>query len=189
MGKKYTKLANRYAKALLLAVERERGKSGSPTPAQEEAQKLAELAAVWRTDEALSPTMLNPMFDFGERKSALDSIAATVGLSPILARFLGLVFDRDRIRALAEISDAFTALANERAGFISVSVTVARDLSSEEKRTIEASLQESIAGSLSYTWDVDPSILGGMIVSYGGKFVDGSVHGRLERLQRTLMNY
>src|SRR5690349_3379702 len=97
MAKRAGKLATRYARALLNAIENEQGKTGLPSTAQQAAAQLKEFAAVWRREKALSDSLQNPMFEKGERLAALSKIAQISGLSDVLVRFLRVVFERDRI--------------------------------------------------------------------------------------------
>ncbi len=41
--------------------------------------------------------------------------------------------------------------------------------------------------TVSLTTDVDPAVLGGAVIRMGDTVIDGSVRGRLERLERQLM--
>ena len=188
MAKHYAKLAQRYAKALMKVVEAEQGVAGSPTPAQQVAAGLGSFADLWRTDRELASSMLNPMFAKDERAAALARLTKEIGLSEVAQRFLNLVFEKDRIVALPEIVDAFVGLADGAAGVVQVQVTVAKELLEQESRDIEARLSQKIGGSLEFSWSVDPKILGGMVVSYSGKVLDGSLGGRLARIERRLMS-
>lgn len=186
MAKKSGKLASRYAKALLRAVERELGREGMPSPAQQVAGRLSEFASLWTRERELSSSIINPMFERGQRKSALLEIAKRAGLTDLEQRFLQVVFDRERIGALPEIAEAFAAEADRAASVVQVEVVVAREISPEEARGIEASLAQHLQGNLEFSWSVDPEIIGGMMVRYGGKVIDGSLRGRLDRIERRL---
>ncbi len=188
MSQNYGKLAQRYAKALLRAVENEQGREGTPTPAQRVAQALAEFAGLWSEVPELSGSLVNPMFAQEERCKALLEIARRAEIPDVAQRFVRLVFERDRIAAFPAIAEAFAELADESAGVQQVVVTVARDISDNESRDIESQLSERIGGNLEFSWSVDPSILGGMVVRYSGKVLDGSLGGKLDRLERQLMN-
>ena len=186
MAKKVGKLANRYAKALLGAVERELGSSGSPSPAQKASASLTEFSHIWSDDRTFSVSIQNPMFEKGERMNALVEVAKKAGLEDILVRFLRVVFERDRIALLPEIAAAFAEQADESAGLLQVEVTTAREVAADEKATIEKSLVEQLKGSLRFTWKQDAGILGGLVVRYGGKVLDGSLSGKLARLEGKL---
>jgi F-type H+-transporting ATPase subunit delta len=175
------KLANRYAKALLSVVESEGGKS-----AQEVAQELTSFADVWNANPKLSDAVINPMFQRGQRLSGLLEIAKTAGLSDLLQRFLRTVFEGDRISALPEIAEAFESIADEAAGVVQVAVTLARDIADDERGAIAEKISQQIEGRLEFSWSTDPDLIGGMLIQYSGNVVDGSLRGRLERIERKL---
>ena len=186
MAKSYGKLAYRYAKALLRAVLTAQGNDGTPTPAQFVSRSLDGFAEVWKNQGELSETIINPMFEKQQRLAALMQVALLAEMPEVARDFLKLVFEHDRIRALPEIAGAFRGLADEAAGVVQVSVITAKDLAEDEAQEIEHNLRSSIAGQLVLSWQVDEQILGGVIVRFGGKVLDGSLRGRLERIRHEL---
>jgi len=187
MAKNIGKLAQRYAKALLIAISNELGTEGKPTPAQGIAVALSGFAQAWQDEKEFSGSILNPMFKKGQRLKALLELAKHAGLSDVSQRFLVVVFERDRIAALPEIVAAFSKQADKAAGVVQVEVTVARDLEQNESQQIEQSLGEQIEGELEFSWNVDQALIGGMLVRYGGCVLDGSVSGRLDRIEKKLL--
>jgi len=187
MAKKAGKLASRYARALLTAVAKEGGSiEEGRSPAQRAAASLNEFAALWESDPKFSGSMLNPIFDKGDREKALLEVAKRAALPDIVQRFLRVCFERDRISQLPEIAFAFSEAADAAAGLKRVEVTTARNVSQTEKESIEKSLAQHLSGSLEFTWREDASILGGLIVRFGGKVLDGSVGGKLARVETRL---
>ena len=187
MAKNIGKLAQRYARAFYHAVVRELGQGGAPSPAQVVAGQLLEFSATWESQKEFSGTIINPMFDKNERLAALLAIANQAGLPDIAKRFLRVVFERDRIIALPGIARAFSEAADSASGVVHVQLVVARELSEDERRSTEGGLSQRIGGNVQFVWSVEPEVIGGMVVSYDGKVLDGSVRGRLERIERRLM--
>ena len=62
----------------------------------------------------------------------------------------------------------------------------AAKLGADEVKAVTARLQEIVGGRVELTTDVDPQILGGLVVRIGDQLIDGSVLGRLERLRNQL---
>lgn len=181
MAKHVQKLATRYARSLINAVSRENAGS-----AQSIAVALKGFLAEYWSQPILADSLVNPMFDKGERLQALVRIAEQARLPQVAVRFLQVVFERDRISALPQIIETFSTLADEQAGVVKVQVVTAQPVASDEKHSVEESLRRKIGGSLQFHWSEDPEILGGMLVTYGAKVLDGSLKGRLERIERRL---
>lgn len=190
MAKRAGKLARRYARALLRSVERELGTAvaAEGTPAQAAARSLSAFAAVVAEHPDCSTALESGMFPREERRAALLELAKRGALPEVVQQFLGLVFERDRLDVLGEITQAFTELANEAASVIPVEIFTASALDGGEQAEIESALRAAISGKLEFSWAVDAKILGGMIVRYAGRIVDGSLSGRLEQLERALLS-
>ncbi len=188
MAKKLGKLAVRYATALLNLVEKENGRSGDPTPAEKVAASLAEFASLWAREEQIPAVLLNPMFTRKERLAVLERLGKLANLPDVAERFLRVLLERDRLSALPEIATALVERARERAGVVRVEIATARSIDSSEQKDVETELRAYIKGQPEFRWRVDERLLGGMVVQYGGKVIDGSLAGRLERLERALIS-
>ena len=188
MSKRLGKLAKRYAKALLGSIAGA-GVSATEglTESQSAAQGLLSFAEVWEKDPQLASVIANPMFDAHERIKALEGIATAMKLPDVTSRFLRVLFERDRIAAVAEVAEAFSELADDAANVVPVTVTTARAIDESERKEIEVGLKRLIDGKAAYVWNVDAKLLGGMVISYRGKMIDGSLSGRLENLEKRLV--
>lgn len=186
MAKVSGKLANRYARALYDALTKEQGRSGTPSPAQIAAAELRSFSNLWQQEKTLEKQLLNPLYRKEERRAALIQVAARAGFSDLAQRFLAVLFDRDRLLALSEIARAFSEKADSEAGVVRVQVSTARAISEPEKQEIKSRLLAQIKGQLEVSWEQNPSLLGGIVVRYQGKVLDGSISGRLERIERSL---
>ena len=65
-------------------------------------------------------------------------------------------------------------------------VTSAIPLKDAEKDIIREELTARVGEDITVTFDVNPEVLGGLIVRAGDRVIDGSVVGQLERLERSL---
>ncbi len=186
MAKKSGKLASRYARAFLASVEKELGTSGSPTPAQQAADELKQFSSVWEKDQELSSVLLSPMFAREQRITALESVVKEAGLSEITRKFLKVVFQRDRISALPEIAEAFSVVADKAASVVRVTVSTSREIDKVEAQGIEKAVAGKVGGSPEFTWNVDPKLLGGLVIEYAGQIFDGSLSGQLGKIEKEL---
>lgn len=63
-------------------------------------------------------------------------------------------------------------------------VTSAVELDVETRNRVSKDLAERYGSDLEISWAVDPALLGGMTLRVGDDVLDGSVKGRIERLNR-----
>nr|MBA2373173.1 ATP synthase F1 subunit delta [Chloroflexota bacterium] len=66
--------------------------------------------------------------------------------------------------------------------------TSASPLSPDEVRALQGRLETMTGGRVELDTQVDPSLLGGLVVRVGDRMIDGSVRGRLERLRNRLVS-
>ena len=187
MAKKIGKLARRYAQALLDSVQRDLGSEGKPSPAQKIATQLSQFVQVWLENEQLVAFVLSPRQAAEHRLGVLTKTAQELGVEKLGQRFFEVLFERERLYALGEIVEVYSHLADRASGALEVEVRTARSLAEAERGVVEKSLSLKIEGEPEFRWTVDESIYGGIIVSFAGKVLDGSLRGRLEAVERSLL--
>ena len=86
------------------------------------------------------------------------------------------------------ITEAFAAYAaSSGAQFVTAQVTSAVALNAEQQRTVEADLQQRY-GNVQVRFDVDESLLGGLVIRVGDQVLDNSLRTRLSAIQRNMLN-
>lgn len=91
-----------------------------------------------------------------------------------------------RLSLLAEIRDQFEALKAEEESTLDVEVISAFELSAEEQNRITAALVARYSREVHMTTKVDETLIGGAIVRAGDTVIDGSVRGKLNKLDETI---
>lgn len=107
-------------------------------------------------------------------------------VSPKALNLVQLLIRRGRIDMLPAVAREYRRLYDRREGIAEATVTSAIALEENEVKVIDARLAELVSGRVEITRQVDPSILGGVVVRIGDRLIDGSVRGRLERLRNRL---
>jgi F-type H+-transporting ATPase subunit delta len=128
----------------------------------------------------------SPKIDVEEKKRVL--VKAFEGRVPALfLNFLLVVLDKRRQRLLREMSREFDLLLDERLGRLNVQVTLAHEPDARELSDISARLTKLTGKSVIPHVQVDGDILGGIIVRYGDRLLDGSLRRRLVSMRSLLM--
>ena len=99
-----------------------------------------------------------------------------------------LMVHRDCIEDLPRVAAEFRRLDDERQGITHATATSAIELTPDEVQALTTRLERSTGGRIALDVEVDPSVLGGIIVRVGDRLIDGSVRGRLERLRNRLVS-
>nr|WP_231134350.1 F0F1 ATP synthase subunit delta [Motilibacter deserti] len=104
--------------------------------------------------------------------------------SPVTAQLLEHVVGSLRGRRLEEALDTLVELAAERRSEVVAEVTVAAPLSAEQETRLGTVLSRIYGRAVRLQVEVDPSVLGGVVVRVGDEVVDGSVLHRLDQARR-----
>jgi F-type H+-transporting ATPase subunit delta len=103
-------------------------------------------------------------------------------------RFLGLLADNRRLALLPEIAGLFDELRFEAERVVKATVTSATTLPATELETIQAALKRRFGREVELETAVDASLIGGAVIAAGDVVIDGSLKGKLGRLQSALAN-
>jgi F-type H+-transporting ATPase subunit delta len=116
-------------------------------------------------------------------KAAFTSVNVNV-LNTLL-----ILIDRHREDQIVNVANEFLALSNEEKGIAEADVYSTRVLTEEERAAISAVFAEKIGKkSLKIENIVDSNLLGGIKLRIGNRIYDGSLRGKLERLERKLLS-
>jgi len=86
----------------------------------------------------------------------------------------------------ADDLDALSRQAAELQGQSVAVVTSAAELSAEQQSTLESKLATIYGREMTVHVQVDPDVIGGMVIRVGDEIIDGSVAGRLDAVRRAL---
>jgi F-type H+-transporting ATPase subunit delta len=132
----------------------------------------------------LRDTLLDDSVAGAERADVARSVFA--GLDPALIETLAIMVERDNFDLLSSVVDAFAAIAEERRGVITVDVTTAVELTAELRQSISSKLSADLGKAVVLREKVDPSIIGGIVISTHGHRIDASIASQLEAARAVL---
>ena len=165
-----------YGKALL----------GSTEPSGDAAAVLAEFESlitdVLHPFPNLDATLSSPRVSVDEKVRILDNVFAS-RMSDQLLTFLKVVCRHERLDCLRQIYRSARHLYNTGLGLVEVKVTSAIPIDHALAVVIQNGLRKVLRSEISIDYDVDPDLLGGMVVRAGDTVFDGSVANQLSRLR------
>jgi F-type H+-transporting ATPase subunit delta len=107
-------------------------------------------------------------------------------LPPEVLNLLKLMADNGDLGLMDDVSGRLAQIASGQTVSLKAEVTSAIALSDEEKQQIRQRLIAEHGGGLTFAFDVDPALLGGLRVRVGDRLVDNSVASRLATLRESL---
>jgi F-type H+-transporting ATPase subunit delta len=122
-----------------------------------------------------------------EKKEIIKSSFATVNVN-VLNTMLILI-DRHREDQIVNVANEFLELANDEMGIAEAQVYSTRELTDAEREAISSVFAAKVGKkSLKIENIVDSNLLGGIRLRIGNRIYDGSLRGKLDRLERKLLS-
>ena len=175
-----TQAANTYAQALYdLAKDEGLGKTIL--------QELAALKDIFAENPEYSKLLSAPDIPKGERCSILDE-AFRGKVHPYVLNFLKILTEKGYIRQFPACCDSYRGFYNEDNGILVVKAVSAVALSDAQVQKLLAKLEGITGKQIDLQCAVDPSVLGGLRLSYSGTLMDGTVKNRLDTISKLLKN-
>ena len=131
--------------------------------------------------------MASPKIDSEAKKATLRK-ALEGRADPIFLNFLSVLIDKRRQRLLREIANEYNLLVDERLGRLNVQVTLAREPNAAMEQDLTAQLTKTLGRKVVPHITVNKDILGGIIVRYGDRVMDGSLRRRMLSMRRRLLD-
>ena len=168
-------LAGRYATALFELARDEKQLETVGT-------SLATLRQALRDSEDFRALISSPLVSRDEAARAVAAAAEAMRLDPMTSNFLGVLARNRRLSQLEGVIRAFNMLAARHRGETTAEITSAHPLTDDQVAALKANLRTRIGRDVSVDLNVDPAILGGLVVKVGSQMIDGSIRTKLDTL-------
>lgn len=173
------RVARRYVQGLLLTVEQ-------PSHIDDIEQALLQLDTVVRQHPDVRRFLYHPTISRERKKRLLRSIIGD-GAPELLKRFCDYIIEQKRERILDCLYAQYKEAADELRGIVRARVTAAAELSPSQSDRLRTALETMLKKKVVCDVYTDQSLIGGLQVMVGTYIIDGSVKGRLQRLQKHLL--
>ncbi len=176
-----TGIGRRYAGAVFNLGVREGGDVIS-----KRGQALAALDALLDESPALANVFRSPVFTVDEKKRVIADVLKKVDCDAVTRSFLHLLADNERLPQFRDIVREYGRLLDAANNVVRGTVTTAVPLTKEKRKSVRDELEAKAGKTLELAFEVDPAILGGVVLKMGGRILDSSLRAQLEILRDTL---
>jgi F-type H+-transporting ATPase subunit delta len=145
-------------------------------------EQLGEIADAVAEGHDLQVFFFSPYFSTDEKVEGLHRALADP--DEAVVNFLELLIEKHRMPALFRIRREFDALWEDENRLLPVQVTSAIELDESTVRQIGDAIGKQTGRRIELTSQVDPGILGGMVLRVGNSILDASIRNRLEKLRK-----
>lgn len=172
-------VARHYAEAVFEMASRE----GEP---ERYGEHLDAVVLLYREEEAFRAFLETPRIRLEEKKEVLEEVLGP-RVPALFLRFLHVVLENRRQRALPEIAEAYRDLLDEQAGRAHASVSLPFAADEALEREVVKGLERSLGKRLMPRFRRELELIGGVRIRVGDLVMDGSLRRRLEDLRAELV--
>ena len=147
---------------------------------------LATLKSALGESEDFRRLIASPLISRDEAAKAIAATATALKLDPLTTKFLGVLAMNRRLGQISAVIRAFTSLTAAHRGEITAEVTSAHPLTEDQVAALKAKLKGELARDVALDLNVNPDILGGLIVKVGSRQIDGSIRTKLNTLAQAM---
>jgi F-type H+-transporting ATPase subunit delta len=147
-------------------------------------EQLGQFADALDGSRDLQVFFFSPYFSSEEKKDGVEKVIDDG--NEHFVNFLELIAERHRMPAIFRMRRAFDDLWRDENKLLEVRISSAVELDEELVKTIGRRIEDQTGRKIDLDANVDPDLIGGLVLRVGNKVLDSSVRGRLERLRKEL---
>ncbi|XP_072251979.1 ATP synthase subunit O, mitochondrial [Leuresthes tenuis] len=150
-------------------------------------QELGKVSALIK-DPKLSSIVMNPHVKRSLKQKTFTDALVKAKVSPITVNLINVLADNGRLTLTGDVIGAFGKMMSAHRGEVICSVTTAQPLDEANLAELKVALKGFLqkGETIKLETKSDPSILGGMIVSIGDKYVDMSTKTKIQKLTQLI---
>ncbi len=168
-------IADVYARSLF-EVAKDRGKLDVVR------DQLGQVADAVADDRDLQTFFFSPYFSTKEKEEGLKK--ALVDVDETVLNFLELLVEKHRMPAIMRIRRVFDRMWERENKVLPVQITSAVSLDPQVVQQLGERIGQQTGQRVELTSEVQPEILGGIVLRVGNQILDASIRNRLEHLRR-----
>lgn len=148
-------------------------------------QIVEELQYVWQYfDDEFLNFLKNPRISKEDKKEIFEK--AFSNLNKHVFYTLMVLIDNDNIVNLNNIINEFISMVDDELGIISLELYTVKPLNDIEKNNIKNYFSKKLQKNINLVEIIDTNLIGGLIIKYQGKIIDGSIFSKQESLKEHL---
>ncbi|WP_047981137.1 F0F1 ATP synthase subunit delta [Ornithinibacillus contaminans] len=147
--------------------------------------ELTVVKQVFQENSDLQAFLMHPRVTNDKKKQFLEEVFK--GVSKDVVNTLKLLVERHRTAIISDIIDQFIEHVNNAGGIAQGTVYSVRKLSDAEQKELENSFAKRLnKNTIKLVNVVDPSIVGGVKIRMGNTIYDGTISGKLRRIEQNI---
>lgn len=130
--------------------------------------------------------LFSPIVNKIDKINVVNSLVKNTKFNKIVNNFLLLLIKNSRTHILSNIVDAYNTLLYESKNIKIVQVISANKLQPKEQEWIKSRIEKELNQKTEILFDIDSTIIGGIVIKYDSMLQDYSIKGSLEKIAKSL---
>lgn len=147
--------------------------------------EILEISELFTTEKDLYSILSAPNIN-NDDKIAIITKLFKDKINNILFNFFAILIEKKRIDLFFEVKDEFIAIYNDEKNIIKAQAITAVPMTKTMSDIVLRKIKDKTGKNVDLECIVKPEILGGIILTYDNKLVDGSVKTRLLNLNKEI---
>ena len=171
--------AKRFAQALYSVAEKKNN-------VIEIKSSLEQLVTLYRKNPEFRFILLSKRIDKNQKvKILIESLVDKINATAL--ELAEILLENENIRDLPAIYGRYQLLVSENMKTAQISVVVSDELDDQQKNDLLQSIETKLNKKIDIQLDVDPSLIGGMVLRIDNTIIDGSIKRQLEKIREHLV--
>jgi F-type H+-transporting ATPase subunit O len=144
---------------------------------------LKKLSVVVKEDIKFRDYLLNPSINLNQKKKVLEEVLTSkLGACQVTVNLVNVMAENRRLSILGGVARMYLQVMRATRGEVVCTVTTAKPVTEDSmKKELEAALKGFTKNKIEITMRVDPTIIGGMVIDFGGEhYIDMSMRSKLK---------
>jgi ATP synthase F1 delta subunit len=147
-------------------------------------EQLEQFATALDQHREMAVFFFSPYFSTEEKKSGLTR--SVVGADAIFTNFLEALIERHRMPAIFRMRAEYEHLWDAENKRLPVQITSAIPLDASTIKSIGDRISAQTGQTVELSSNVDPDVIGGIVLRVGNVILDASIRARLNQLRKTV---
>lgn len=149
-------------------------------------EHLIDIVDTLNASTELKELFVNPIVTVDEKQNVIEKVFGNV-LPPTVKNFLKVLALRKRLGLLDDILEEYKKELNKCESIVRIKVTSAVNIDDWKKEDLKNRIIEKLSKNADIKWNVDNSIIGGLVFDIDGTIVDDSLNTKLSNLCKRII--
>lgn len=148
-------------------------------------EELEAIAQIFQNEKEFLSFLATPSVPMQARIDTLGKVISAVASRRVVS-FMQLLLEKGRLSRFEEAKVEYARLFEEASRVMKVKIRSAVALSEDQKQRLQTKLETIHTAKVFITYEIDPSLIGGVVMETDDKVTDGSIRHRLQEVKEVI---